>query len=257
MLVYYLFFVNAFFAARSKSAPSISQPRADVYGNEDPSTLYNYTNDIPTAKLTKRATFEDVNAPIELRTVSQPKGADVYDLNGYKYNTKGGRGITVYIIDSGMNMENDELSRANASSGGTWRWLTAEGEPWSRGPDSGDPEDHGSCVASKVAGVQTGVAKYATVVMVPDGLSEPDVTITWYSFTKNLEIVIQDVKDHRLQGKAVLNLSFTLGNMDSTILEKGAKLLQDLLALNVVIITGSGNDRVRYSLKIQVLCAKG
>src|SRR5450432_4652840 len=65
-----------------------------------------------------------------------------------------------------------------------------------------DPDGHGSCVASKVAGPEFGVAKNANIVMIKLPrkmlLGEILSTLTW---------IDADVTARNLRGKAVLNLS--------------------------------------------------
>jgi subtilisin family serine protease len=44
-----------------------------------------------------------VDARDELRVISQARGALFSQLPGYAYDSRGGRGITVYVIDTGIN----------------------------------------------------------------------------------------------------------------------------------------------------------
>jgi len=44
-----------------------------------------------------------LDAPDELKMISQAKGALLSDLPGYAYDSRGGQGITIYIIDTGIN----------------------------------------------------------------------------------------------------------------------------------------------------------
>jgi len=39
----------------------------------------------------------------ELKVISQARGAPLAGLPGYAYDSRGGRGITVYVIDTGIN----------------------------------------------------------------------------------------------------------------------------------------------------------
>jgi subtilisin family serine protease len=39
----------------------------------------------------------------ELKVISQSRGASLSELPGYAYDSRGGRGITVYLIDTGIN----------------------------------------------------------------------------------------------------------------------------------------------------------
>lgn len=50
---------------------------------------------------------KDDKAPPELRLVSQPQSQpdlDLDKLQNYVYDDKGGQGVTVYVIDSGVNL---------------------------------------------------------------------------------------------------------------------------------------------------------
>ena len=66
-----------------------------------------------------------------------------------------------------------------------------------------DPNNHGSCVTSLVAGPTFGVAKNANIVLVNvDSSSSSGVVLEAFVKIKN------DVIANGLQGKAVVNLSF-------------------------------------------------
>ena len=43
------------------------------------------------------------NARDDLKVISQARGASLAELPGYAYDARGGRGITVYVIDTGVN----------------------------------------------------------------------------------------------------------------------------------------------------------
>jgi hypothetical protein len=43
------------------------------------------------------------NARDDLKMISQARGASLSELPGYAYDSRGGRGITVYVIDTGIN----------------------------------------------------------------------------------------------------------------------------------------------------------
>ena len=54
----------------------------------------------------------DLYARDELRVFSQARGAWPQDLPGYAYDSRGGQGITVYIIDSGINPDHEVWPRS-------------------------------------------------------------------------------------------------------------------------------------------------
>ena len=62
--------------------------------------------------------------------------------------------------------------------------------------------NHGSCVVSKVAGPQCGVAKKANIVLM-------DLTGTYSQYLERFSDLAVDVLRRNLQGKAVVNMSFS------------------------------------------------
>ena len=51
----------------------------------------------------------------ELKVISQSSGAPLSELPGYAYDARGGRGITVYVVDTGINT-NHIVSLVNSST---------------------------------------------------------------------------------------------------------------------------------------------
>ncbi|KDN70193.1 hypothetical protein CSUB01_07856 [Colletotrichum sublineola] len=172
----------------------------------------------------------------ELKVISQPKGAKLAGLPGFGYSREAGRGITIYVIDSGANPTNKEWR----GMGGTHRFMY--------GPESlqveSDFMNHGSCVASKAAGPMYGTAKNANLVMVK--LSYKLTLSTMYDAIVEVR---NDIEKNRLRGKAIINISFLLNVEDPKGQSEAVKglrtLLVGLMANDVVVVTGSGNERAR------------
>jgi cerevisin len=146
----------------------------------------------------------------ELKMISQARGALRSELPGYAYDSRGGRGITVYVIDTGINTYNEvrlahyqesiRLTRFQEfrNMRGSLRWLYLPGKPHIRGDNIG----HGSCVASKVAGPTFGVAKSANIVMVRvdpvnDRVRPSSAIAAW-------GVVARDITLNGMQGRAVV-----------------------------------------------------
>lgn len=92
-------------AASGSPQPSSPPARRD--------TLSQDHSDLDTT-LEKRAgapgtIFQQNNAVPELRFVSQPQGVPIANIGAYVYDSVGGQGITVYVIDTGANKANPEL----------------------------------------------------------------------------------------------------------------------------------------------------
>ena len=49
--------------------------------------------------------FVQQNPPDDLKLFSQARGASLSELTGYAYDSRGGQGVTVYIIDTGLNSQ--------------------------------------------------------------------------------------------------------------------------------------------------------
>lgn len=76
-----------------------------------------------------------------------------------------------------------------------------------------DPTGHGTCMASKAAGSNYGIAKNANLVFVKHPPSQdPSLAardaLEFDSFLTGLTMILDDVIKYKLQGKAVVNFSF-------------------------------------------------
>ena len=151
----------------------------------------------------------------ELKVISQAGGALLSELPGYAYDSRGGRGITVYVIDTGIN-PNHPVSVTDyelpiwltpfqefRNTLGSIRWLFLPGEPQTQGDNVG----HGTCVASKVASLSFGVAKSADIVVVRVDLVDgkfpmSNVLAAW-------GVVAADIASNNLEQKAVVSASMS------------------------------------------------
>jgi len=113
----------------------------------------------------------------ELKIFSQARGARLSALPGYAYDARGGQGITVYVMDTGINPDHP-VSTLNSQFAlvsvrlthlqefrnmqGSLRWLYLPTEPHIQS----DAVGHGTCTTSKVVGPAFGVAKSANIVVV-------------------------------------------------------------------------------------------
>ncbi|KAK1622266.1 peptidase S8/S53 domain-containing protein [Colletotrichum phormii] len=167
----------------------------------------------------------------ELKAISQPSGANIADLPGFGYASEAGKGVTIYVIDTGANAENSEWTGMTGTKG----FMYAPGAT----KDETDFLNHGSCVASKAAGPAYGTAKGADLIAVklPGTLSLSAI------FTALIEIS-NDVFQKKLEGKAVINMSLGSRIPDklSSTTTAYKLLLVALMAEDIVIVTASGND---------------
>lgn len=70
-----------------------------------------------TETLHKRMTnFQlEMEVPDEMKIICQPRGKPLEEVRGYKYDATAGSGSTIYIIDSGLTLQ-DELSQTSERS---------------------------------------------------------------------------------------------------------------------------------------------
>jgi len=144
----------------------------------------------------------------ELKMFSQARGASLSQVPGYAFDSMGGQGITVYVIDKGIN-PNHPVSVIKLSivrkkltdfqeftnMQGNLRWLFPSNIP----QNHVDEDGHGTCVASKVAGSTFGVAKRANLVIVK--LPDRPTLSHWIA---GFAAVARDIVSENLEGRAVV-----------------------------------------------------
>jgi hypothetical protein len=198
-------------------------------------------NAITGSDYTKRLRARDqIGAPPELRFISQPKGTQLSQTQSYIFNETGGRGVSVYVFDSGANIANPEFygMRGNVR----WLWPT-DMAPF---PET-DENGHGSCVVSKIAGPTFGVAKFADIVVVK-AYHKTWSEVTPSRFLKSFGRIFEDVRDRKMQRKAVVNISCGSRTLPTGLLNAWKKIIRYLLKNDVVVVVASGNERVRYPM---------
>ncbi|TEA12064.1 Subtilisin-like protease 2 [Colletotrichum sidae] len=167
----------------------------------------------------------------ELKVISLPKGATLDELPGFGYASEAGRGVTIYVVDTGANTESPEWTLMP----GKKSFMFAQGSERTET----DFLNHGTCVVSKAAGHYYGTAKDADVVAVK---LPPNFSIVGY-FTALVEIS-NDVIQKKLKGKAVVNISLgsSFPGKFAPMIPKYKELLEKIMALDIVVVTASGND---------------
>ncbi|KAK1990924.1 subtilisin-like protein, partial [Colletotrichum falcatum] len=195
-------------------------------------------------------------AHVSLKALSQPSNLASFspaDMPGYAYPASSGKGITVYIIDTGAEPKHKEYSQAP----GNKRWIHLPEETRPRETDDDLTAGHGTCVQSLVNGPQFGAAKDADVVIV----KIPQPTKSTYLFTA-LDLVVKDIKAKNLEGKAVVTMSLVAAAIDiPKSKELGKPVIRDvwktklpilktkmelLVSLDVPVVVAAGNHREEY-----------
>ncbi|KXN73642.1 vacuolar serine protease, partial [Conidiobolus coronatus NRRL 28638] len=93
------------------------------------------------------------NAPWGLARVSNKRRLDNSNYQKYEYNPNAGEGVTVYVVDSGVNVDHVDF-------GGRAKW----GANFIQGSPNIDGHGHGTHCAGTVGGNTFGVAKKAQLV---------------------------------------------------------------------------------------------
>jgi subtilisin family serine protease len=142
------------------------------------------------------------------------------DIDGtYSYSAAAGRGVTAYVIDTGIKTDNVDFgSRASFGINTVDR-------------NNSDCNGHGTHVAGTVAGKKYGVAKLATLVGVKVLNCQGSGT------TAGVIEGINWVTEHHVADKSVANMS--LGGGASTAMDDAVKRLVDS---GVFVSAAAGND---------------
>ncbi|KAJ0159543.1 Subtilase-type proteinase psp3 [Colletotrichum tanaceti] len=195
-------------------------------------------------QLQKRAglsqTPDDGWAPhiVDLRMLSTAPSQPLSD--SYRYQEPAGKGITVYIIDSGsFNLEHTQFQTEDPTI--TRRILSNPIDP-KEAERYDEWSNHGTRVASKAVGKTVGVAKLANLVVVRVP-REPDV----FDVIEAWDAVSEDIKKRNLQGKAVVSTSLHSKALiydyllSTRIAEKYRTTLHKIASMDIPIICSAGS----------------
>lgn len=164
----------------------------------------------------------------------------------YQYDASAGKGITVYVMDTGASPENNEYK--NMPGEKSWIYSGAIGAKH-HDTDKDDKFGHGTCVLSKLAGPKYGVAKNVNIVVVKmqaerpkDGNGKAIFAIYGATYLDAIRSVIDDIKSNKRQGKAVINMSFGFPIADSFYARYAELTTETITGLDVPIIVAAGNE---------------
>ena len=205
------------------------------------------SRDIPVSRLPKRSIIiPQPDAQPDLIFISQDENHKLEDLDTYYYEEEAGSGITVYLIDTGANPSHPEYTGMPGEV--SWIWPYPH-TIWTQ--DMGyhlqsDPVGHGSCMLSKIAGVEYGVAKKPNI-MVVKMLTAKEHGFSLAEALKTLEIIMTDIVDRSLAGKSVICMGMGAKEADDRVHSINAllTLIQQLIEEDVVVVVPAGNDAVR------------
>ncbi|KAH7317427.1 peptidase S8/S53 domain-containing protein [Rhexocercosporidium sp. MPI-PUGE-AT-0058] len=212
----------------------------------DPSNLV-LDLDQKSSGLGKRGIAQQSAAVDELRLVSQPPGFNLDELGkSYTYNdttVSGTKSQTLYSLDRGADLNNAEFVDIAESA----EWLypgpspaDSPGDaPTFRDNTGGATGAHGSCMLSKMAGAQWGIARRAKPVLtrvVRTALPE-----IWLD---GLQMIYDHIIANDNQGKAIVSMAISIQHyyVTEAWVRRFSFILQQLVLQGVFIVTGAGNS---------------
>ena len=190
----------------------------------------------PGSRLKERGqTIEDGDAWEDLRFISTPVGSEI--LDAYLYDSNAGHGVTIFAVDSGVNILHDDFITETGESSLLQDRIYAL-------DSSGTPDDYsdfGTCRASKMVGRTYGVAKRAKVmiaVVIPSLSSVIDVLVQISNYLKG-----KDDRQELRRGYYVMSIMFQWDNTDPSITNQLEGLLDLLIhSYKVVVVVPAGMD---------------
>ncbi|KCV71790.1 hypothetical protein H696_01208 [Fonticula alba] len=146
----------------------------------------------------------------------------------YYFDAEGGRGVDVYVLDTGIQHDHREFgTRARAG------WNFHRGGSLGK-PGSYDDNGHGTHCAGTIAGITFGIAKAANVVGVKvlgasgaGAMSNVAAGITWVT------------KEHRKVPGARSIISLSLGSPGSNIIDNAVKIA---IEEGIILVAAAGNE---------------
>ncbi|KAI7785072.1 hypothetical protein LA080_008107 [Diaporthe eres] len=200
-------------------------------------------------RIRKRAVVKQDNAPTELVMFSQPPLVDLAALKSYTYDDSAGTDITVYVLDTGYYTKNSEYTGMAKKP----RWIFGGAQADNSVEEDLGSDGHGSCAGSKVNGPKYGVAKQVNLVVVKASINI-DETLD------GLNKIIEDVREKKLQGKAVVNfharvcvpipqlvsnhllICLAVANPSKFTQKMLEYYVNEMIKEDIVFVTASGND---------------
>lgn len=151
------------------------------------------------------------------------------DLKSYHYHKSAGEGVTVYVIDTGINTKHEEF-------GGRAKWGTNMVDAI-----NDDEGGHGTHVAGTIAGSTYGLAKKANLIAVKV-LGGKDGRGSNSGVMKGIEWVTSNARSKGNASKCVANMS--LGGGFSAALNKAVNAAA---ASGITFVVAAGNETVDAS----------
>ena len=231
-------------------------------------------------KFSRRADFQGFDEDLWVRAPSttalnllsrDPSNPLSQSFESYLFHPSLGSGVTVYVIDDGINFNHEEFKdRGTGVSSTGWCVPNSRTDGRTNMPDRGPDAlkeytdwseteqhylGHGTSVASVAVGKNFGVASKANLIMVKmfNGISTGKplpgapatvVTPSYAAWRWATNKIFVDIIERRLERKAVVNLSYAIeeaGESDGKLRNLLGRFLRICAANKIVVVVGSGN----------------
>jgi len=186
------------------------------------------------------ATELERNAPWGLARISHRDQLTMSTFNKYLYDSRGGEGVTIYVIDTGINIDHNDF-------GGRAKW----GITVPQNDADLDGNGHGTHVAGTIAGSRFGVSKKAKVVAIKvlrsNGSGTMSDVIKGVEYAAQFHLNEQDKARKEKRPFKGSGANMSLGGGKSQTLDSAVDGAVDL-GLNFAVAAGNDNrDACDYS----------
>ncbi|CAO1602019.1 hypothetical protein XANCAGTX0491_005655 [Xanthoria calcicola] len=187
------------------------------------------------------------DAADEMKFLSQPYHLGLRNFNDYVYDGSAGYGVTVYITDTGANLENIEFTQGyNIAQRVRWLFGQVGGTAVNTEQVDRSPRGHGTCMLDKVAGNKYGVAKRVSPVVVR---AVQQSSQAYLDTIRQISADYLPVYNHDpTHARAIINLSWgftntpeALGSHPDLWISELRRLLKELISMGATIVVPAGN----------------
>ncbi|KAK9770403.1 putative Peptidase S8/S53 domain-containing protein [Seiridium cardinale] len=206
-------------------------------------------NPSPVAQLSdsrKYRTFDDAAQMMGQESIANMQSSigsirDLNKLTNYVYESHQGDGSYVYHMELGVAFKNQASEFPNVVPDQQHLQPDlAKQLNWKPWEDHAPPKAHGTCTADKAVGAKYGSSKKAKLVVVQSGeLGLLEIN----DATRKILADITDKADRKKKSVVSISMTGDPADPDSDIQDLLEESLQELFALDVPVITASGNDR--------------
>ncbi|KAK6330402.1 hypothetical protein TWF696_003499 [Orbilia brochopaga] len=220
-------------------ALEISDPEADNESYPPHLQLPDSKNQVPDANITSIIGVPLTYRPSgwDLHMLSMPPGARLPNY-GYYYRKPSGQNVTIYVIDSGANLNHKEFDGLRARDL-VREWIWAGPFPATGQQRDPHPHAHGTKVLASIAGQRAGVVENSDIIIVQQRDSNGNFTLL--NTISALTQTYTSIRQKRKEDKIVVNFSWGVGNVIEARNDQLYNALRDIISAlhdlpNVILV---------------------